>query len=176
MASSAITIARCCLRTVARSVSPFSATPTQVKLGTYNVAAATNLFQDLVSTGPWLFIKGASGSAQGQTLNAQFTVKCDLLSGFAGDTSNEFTTSDDIVANLVKAFTAFQQWVHGKPWEPYSITWSEPSVISKLKPVVVSQEIACTFRYISDQAYNAVVLNGNNDVVLNGSGNLVFVG
>ncbi len=177
MASSALTVSRCFIRTLARTIAPFSSTPTQVVLGNYYVGTSSNLFDNIVSTGPWLFIHPASGTAKGQTFDAEFSIKCDLLSGFPADASFEFTTTDDITANLIKAFTGYEQWVRGRSWEPFGITFDEPKVISKTKPIITSQIITCTFRYIADQAYAAVMLNDDNDVVFDDSTppHLVFV-
>lgn len=152
MSDSTFTTIRKALQTAARGVAPFSTTTSQVVLGKYNWAANTDFFANIVTTGPWLYIKPTGpGEADGQTFNGEFQLHADLVYGFANDAAYDWTVPDDLIATLVKAFVSYAKFVLGNALGAFRVSWDEPETRDDLKPVVARTVFTITGKFVADQ-------------------------
>ena len=152
-ATNFISRVRLALQTAAQGVAPFLTTSSQVVLGSYNWSAGTNLWKNIITTGPWLFIKPPKGRADGITFNANFTLKMDLIYGFAGNQNHDWQAEDQYVANLVAAWTTYSEFVRGGNLGPFLLEWDEPEVADDQEgiAVVARTPFTLTMPMVADQ-------------------------
>ena len=127
---SIFTTCRQAVKDAAEPVPPFNAPHivNQVVLGDYNWAAGSDFFGNIITTGPWLFIKPTKGEADGVKFNGMFEFNADMVYGFEDNMAYDWTAIDDIIAALVEAWVSYSKFVKGGVLGPFKLTWKEPEV------------------------------------------------
>ena len=158
--SSISTTCRTAVQTTAQTVEPFTGTPDQVVLGDYNWDAGTDFFGNILTSGPWLFIKPTSGDGSGVSFNGMFEFDAHLLYGFEDNMAFDWTDIEDLIFALVSAWVSFARYVDGKVIGPFRLTWKKPewkqTTAADGTPIFIARTMfTFTLPFVTDQDQGA---------------------
>ena len=147
MATSVEAITRLQMQTIAQGVSGLSSA--RIKLGLVDIGVNANLLQNMLTQGPYLVILPANVTEINTTTGLHhFSVSAELYFGLAGDTSQDFTSAEDLVyspTGLIQAWKNTSNYSNVCAAPQKVQPRGEPTVERDFKPLFCMYQIDLDF-------------------------------